>query len=129
MSAIYKGALTVSKQQKKRSKYDHAKLLDRGILQSFDATCTVDGKFHALAELNEHDDIDREWDLFSSSINEAAKEHLGYQKPKKDDWISSPGAIHIRPGTVWLHHNPVTWLQRGNQLKPSTENSTGKLEI
>ena len=56
------------------------------ILQSFDAT--VGGKFHALVELDEKCDINSEWDLFSSSIIEAAKEHLGYRKRKKDDWIS-----------------------------------------
>ncbi len=80
-------SLAASKQQKKQLKYDFAKLLDRDILQCFDAT--VGGKFHALVELEEEDDIDKEWNHFSSSINEAAKKELGYRKRKQEDWIST----------------------------------------
>lgn len=81
-------SLAASKQQQKHMKYDFAKLLDRdNILKCFDAT--VGGKFHALVELEDEDDIDKEWNHFRSSINEAAKKELGYRKRKQEDWIST----------------------------------------
>lgn len=67
--------------------YDSAKLLERDILESFDAT--IGGRFHALAELDEVADINAEWDNFTCASNAAAKEHLGQKKRKQADWISS----------------------------------------
>ena len=80
-------SLRALKKQKKQPRYDSAKLFERNILESFDAT--IGGRFQALAEMDEEADINEEWDNFSNAVNAAAKEHLGQRKGKQTDWISS----------------------------------------
>ena len=82
-----KRSLAALKRQKKQAKYDSAKLLERDILECFDAT--IGGRFHALAELDEEiADINEEWSNFTSAVNDAAKEHLGHKKKQQTEWIS-----------------------------------------
>ena len=80
-------SLSACRQQRKQARFDSAKLLNRDILKSFDAT--IGGSFHVLADLDETADIDGEWEHFSKTVNDAATAHLGYRKGKKDEWISS----------------------------------------
>ena len=77
-------SLRALKKQKKQARYDLAKLFERNILESFDAT--IGGRFQALAELDKEADINEEWDNFTNAVNAAAKEHLGQRKRKQTDW-------------------------------------------
>ena len=71
--------LAALRRQKKQAKYDSAKLLEKDILDCFDAT--IGGRFHTQAELDEEiDDINEEWSNFTSAVNDAAKEHLGHKE-------------------------------------------------
>ena len=80
-------SLAALRRQNKQAKYDSAKLLKDDILDCFDAT--IDGRFNALAELDEEiADINEEWSNFTSAVNDAAKEHLGHRKRQRTDWIS-----------------------------------------
>ena len=55
-------SLRTLKKQKKQARYDSAKLFERNILESFDAT--IGGRFQALAEMDEEADINEEWATF-----------------------------------------------------------------
>ena len=79
--------LAVIKQQKKHLKYNTANLLNREILARFEATSG--GEFYALAELDEASDINEEWTNFTTTVNKAATEHLGYMKRKQVKYITS----------------------------------------
>ena len=88
-------SLAALKRQKKQAKYDSAKLLEKDILECFDAT--IGGMFQALSELvEEATDIDEEWSNFTSAVNDAAKEHLGQLKRKQADWISPQSRVLIK---------------------------------
>ena len=95
-------SLRALKKQKKQPRYDSAKLFERNILESFDAT--IGGRFQAFAEMDEEADINEEWDNFSNAVNAAAKEHLGQRKGKQTDWISSQSKEPIRKGKQPEHH-------------------------
>ena len=80
-------SLGALKQQKQQLRYNTSNLLNRDILNSFDAT--IGDRFQALAELNESSGINEEWTNFTSTIKKAATEHLGHRRGKRDEWISS----------------------------------------
>ena len=85
--AIIRLSLTASGQQRGRSGYAHAVLLGADVLRDFDTA--VGGGFRDLTEFEEDSDINGERDLFGSSKDEAAGEHLGHQRfnprlPKRD---------------------------------------------
>ena len=71
------------KQQKQQLRYNTSNLLNKDTLTSFNST--IIGRSQALAEIIESSDINEEWTNFTSTVNKATTDDLGYRRGKRDE--------------------------------------------
>ena len=81
----------ISKPKHKRLKFDHEKLKDPNVLETFQAM--IGGRFAPLTIMsNEDTDIDTMITTFSTAVTETASAIRGKHRQTKKTWVTAPEA-------------------------------------